>query len=95
MNTVAISKLRSNLPGFVDKVNNFMERIVVTVAGKPKAVLVSFEELESLEETAEILAIPSILQSVQKARKEIKNNKTITLAELEEKYRASHSLKRS
>ena len=72
-----------------------MDRVVVTVAGKPRAVLLSFEELESLEETAEILAIPGILQSVKKARKEIKDNKTITLAELEGKYSATHSLKTS
>ena len=31
-----------------------MDRVTITVNGKPKAVVLSPEELESLEETAEI-----------------------------------------
>ena len=67
-NTIAISDLRSNLPGFIKRVSGNLERFIVTVSGKPKAVVISADELESLEETAEILAIPKALQEIKKGR---------------------------
>ena len=59
-----------------------MDRITITVNGQPKATLVSAEELESLEETAEILAIPNIKKDLAKSRKQIKEGKFITFEEL-------------
>ena len=57
-----------------------------TISGKPKAVLLSLEELESLEETAEIFSIPQALQKIKKGSAEIKKGKFITLDKLEKKY---------
>ena len=59
-----------------------MDRVVITVSGKPKATLISQEELESIEETAEILAIPGALESIRKGQEEIKRGDFITLEEL-------------
>jgi len=58
----------------------------VTVGGKPKVVLLSLEELESLEETAEIMATPGALKSIKKSLEQIRQGKYITLKQLEEKY---------
>ncbi len=58
MDTIAISDVRSNLPTIIDEVNEYSKRVAVTVGGKAKAVIMSYEELESLEETAEIMATP-------------------------------------
>ena len=63
-NLVPISDARANLPDLVNKVNKNLDRVVITVNGQPKAILVSAEELESLEETAEILAIPGASESI-------------------------------
>jgi antitoxin YefM len=72
-NTIAISEARANLPDLVNKANDNLERFVITINGQPKAVLMSEEELEALEETAEILAIPgakeAIDRGVQQAKK--------------------------
>lgn len=65
MITVGISELRANLPKLVKHASDYLERVVVTVAGKPKAVLLSVEELEFLEETNEILATPGALKSIK------------------------------
>lgn len=54
--TIALSDLRSDLPDVVKQVADGLKRFVVTVSGKPKAVLISADELESLEETAEVMA---------------------------------------
>ena len=81
-NFVAISDARANLPELVNKVSNSLERFVITINGQPKAVLMSEEELSSLEETAEILSIPGALESIRKGQEEIKRGDFITLEEL-------------
>ncbi len=81
-NLISISDARATLPDLVSKVNKNMDRITITVNGQPKATLVSAEELESLEETAEILAIPNIKKDLAKSRKQIKEGKFITFEEL-------------
>ncbi len=59
-----------------------MDRVTITVNGKPKAVVLSPEELESLEETAEILAIPGALESIRKGKEQIKKGQFVKLADL-------------
>ncbi len=81
-NQTPISDVRANLPELVDKVSKYLDRVVITVNGKPKATLVSTEELESLEETAKIMAIPNIKKDIAKSREQIKKGKYISLADL-------------
>lgn len=82
-NLIAISDVRAKLPELVDKVNKNLDRVVITVNGKPKAVLVSEEELESLEETAEILASnPNIKKDLEESEKQIKEGKFVFLSDL-------------
>ena len=81
-NIVSISDARAKLPDLIDKVDKNMDRVTITVNGQPKATLISSDELESLEETAEILAIPNIKRDLKKSRKQIKEGKFITLSEL-------------
>ena len=80
---MSISDVREQLPNLVAKVNKYMDRVIITVKGQPKATLISAEELESLEETAEILAIPGALERIKKGEQEIKKGKTILLEDLD------------
>ncbi|MBI3485929.1 type II toxin-antitoxin system Phd/YefM family antitoxin [Candidatus Daviesbacteria bacterium] len=81
-NIIAISDARAKLPDLVNRVNKNLDRVVITVNGQPKAVLLSAEELESLEETAEILAIPSIKEDIKKSQKQFANGEFIPLSKL-------------
>ena len=81
-NTVAISDARANLPELVDKVNDNLERFVITVNGQPKAVLVSDEELEALEETAEVLAIPGAKEAIARGEEQAKKGEVRPLEEI-------------
>ncbi len=81
-NLITISDARATLPDLVEKVNENLERVVITVNGKPKVVMVSMEELESLEETAEVLAIPQIKKDIAKSRKQIAKGEFIPLSNL-------------
>ena len=78
-----ISDARAHLPDLVSRVNKNMDRVVITVNGQPKATLVSSLELESLEETAEIVAIPKALARIRKGEKQIKKGKTVRLEDLD------------
>lgn len=79
---VSISDARATLPDIVTKVSDNMDRIIITVNGQPKATLISAEELESIEETAEILAIPGIKKSIATGLKQAKMGKGVPLAKL-------------
>jgi len=81
-NLVAISDARANLPELVNRVNKNLDRVIITINGQPKAVLVSEEELESLEETAEILAIPGAKESIKKGLAQAKRGQGIPISRL-------------
>ncbi len=59
-----------------------MDRIIITVNGQPKATLISAQELESIEETAEILAIPGVKKSITQGLKQAKKGMGVRLSEL-------------
>ena len=59
-----------------------MDRVTITVNGQPKATLVSAEELESLEETAEIMSIPGAKTSIKKGLKQAKKGQGTDISDL-------------
>jgi prevent-host-death family protein len=56
MTTTSISDLKSALSEFLNRAAYGRERIIVTSRGKPKAVLISVEDLRRLEELEEAFA---------------------------------------
>ena len=87
MTTYAISDARTNLPSIVDGVSKYLSRALITVNGKIKAVVMSIDELESLEETAEILAIPGARASIKRGMEEIKKGKYTLFSDIVAKYK--------
>lgn len=79
---MSISDVRSHLPDLVAKVNNTLSRVTITVNGQAKAILVSAEELEALEETAEVLAIPGARKSIKEGLEEAKEGQGVSLLAL-------------
>ena len=82
-NLISISDARQQLPNLVAKVNKYLDRVIITVKGQPKATLISAEELESLEETAEILAIQGALERIKKGEDQIRKGQTVRLEDLD------------
>lgn len=76
---VALSDVKNRLSELVDRVERLHGRIVITKHGQPSAVIVSIEDLESLEETLDILSDPKALADIRKARKEIAAGKSVRL----------------
>jgi prevent-host-death family protein len=51
-------------------------------SGRDSAVLISYKEYESLQETIELLSIPGLRESLQRSLQQIKNNETYSLDEV-------------
>ena len=85
-NIISISDARNKLPALVNKVSEGLEKFLITVNNKPKAVILSVEEAESLEETAEILSIPGALASIRRGQKDIKAGRSVSFEEIKKKY---------
>jgi len=79
---ISVSNARATLPDLVNKVDKHMDRITITVNGQPKATLISADELESLEETAEVLSIPNAKKSIIEGLKQAKKGQGIELSKL-------------
>jgi prevent-host-death family protein len=55
MSTEALRTVRDRFSEFINRVQKHQERVVVTRNGTPAAVLMSIDDLESLEETLAVL----------------------------------------
>ena len=55
MSSESLRTVRDRFSEFIDRVQSHHERVIVTKNGTPAAVLISPEDLESLEETAAVL----------------------------------------
>jgi len=66
----------------VNRVQSEHDRVTVTVHGKPSAVLISQEELESLQETIAVLSDQPLVQQLLASESEIAQGQGETLEEL-------------
>lgn len=82
---ISISQARAKLPTLIENISSRLERALITVNNEPKAVVISLEELESLEETAEVLAIPLARESIGKGITQGRKRQGVKLSKLLEK----------
>jgi antitoxin YefM len=66
MTVVPLGDARNHLSEYVADVEHTHERITITRHGHPAAVLISADELESIEETLEVLRTPGTVEAIQK-----------------------------
>jgi len=81
-----LAEIKKRLSEIVDGVQARHDRVVLTRNGRPAAVLISPDELESLEETLEILSDPSAMRAIRKAEKDIDAGKGLSADDLRAKY---------
>ncbi len=63
--TLSLSAVKARLSELVDRVESEDDRIVVTRNGRPAAVLVSPDDLESLEETLAVLSDRELMRRIR------------------------------
>jgi antitoxin YefM len=69
--TMSLAQVKAHLSELVGRVSSQHERVTVTVHGKPSAVLIATEDLESLEESITILSDPETLRRLSASDAEL------------------------
>ena len=80
-NFLTLTEARKNIFKLVKELEAPGRYFVLTEKGTPKAVLVSWEEFESLMETLEVIRdIPTIEEDFKRAKEEYKNGGTVVFS---------------
>ena len=91
--TMSLAAVKARFSEIVDRVELQQDRVVVTRNGKPAAVLISADDLESLEETLAIMSDRSLVSQIRDSQRAVATGESGTeLGELQgslEQRRAS------
>lgn len=80
---VPLAEVKNRLSEVVDRLEREHGRVVITKHGRPAAVLLSLEDLESLEETLAILSDSELLAAVREADAEVAAGRTTPMTKRE------------
>ena len=84
--TLPLADIKAHLSEIVDRVEREHERVVLTRNGRPAAVIMSPADLESLEDTLELLSDPSAMAEIKAARADVAKGRVLRAEELRAKY---------
>jgi antitoxin YefM len=68
--TMSLASVKARFSELVDRVERQQDRVIVTRNGKPAAVLISADDLESLEETLAVMSDRSVAAQVRESEKQ-------------------------
>jgi antitoxin YefM len=69
--TLPLASVKARFSELVDRVQRQQDRVVVTRNGQPAAVLISTDDLESLEETLAVMSDRSLTQQIRASQQAI------------------------
>jgi antitoxin YefM len=82
MTTESLAEVKAKFSAYVDAVERTHERVEITRHGVPVAVLVSPDDLASLEETVAILSDQATMQRIAESEAEIERGELVTAEDL-------------
>ncbi len=82
MTTTSLADAKNRLSEIIASAEKTHERITVTKNGRPVAAIIAIEDLESLEETLELLSDPDALAAVRAAKAELDADVYVTAEEM-------------
>jgi len=77
--TLPFSEVKAHLSELADRIEGQHDRILVTRNGRPSFVLMSPDDLESLEESLDILKDDDLMDSLRRSRREASQGKRLRL----------------
>lgn len=86
--TLPLAEVKAKLSEMVDRVEHTQDRITVTRNGRPAAVLISPDELASLEDTLDLLSDADAMASLREAHAAMEAGDYMTGDELRAEYRS-------
>jgi prevent-host-death family protein len=81
-----LAEIKKRLSEIVNGIEERHDRVILTRHGRPAAVIMSPDELESLEETLDILSDPRALREIRKAEAAIESGDTVDADALRAKF---------
>ncbi len=86
MTAVPLGEARNRLSEYVADVERTHERVTITRHGHPAAVLISADDLASLEETLEILGTPGAVQAIAEGKADAAAGRFVDNDEIKARY---------
>ncbi len=84
--TLPLAHVKSKFSEMVDRVEHTHDRIVVTRNGRPAAVMISPDDLASLEDTLELLSDPDAMAELTEAKRAADTGDYITGDQLSARF---------
>ncbi|MFP5487578.1 MAG: type II toxin-antitoxin system Phd/YefM family antitoxin [Acidimicrobiia bacterium] len=84
--TLPLAQVKAKFSEMVDRVEHTHDRIVVTRNGRPAAVMISPDDLASLEDTLELLSDPDAMRELAEAERAATDGDYITGDELRTRF---------
>lgn len=73
---VSLADVKNRLSQVVDRLEREHGRVVITKHGRPAVVMMTLEDLESLEETLAILSRSGLMAEIREAEAEVADGRT-------------------
>jgi prevent-host-death family protein len=80
---IPLADVKNRFSEVIDRIRREHGRVVVTRHGQPAAVILSIEDLESLEETLEILSDPELLKAIKESEEDVRRGRVRRLTKEE------------
>ena len=77
---MSLADVKNRLSEVVDRLQREHGRVVITKHGHPAAVVISLDDLESLEETLDVMDSPALLADIREALDELGTGRTTELS---------------
>jgi prevent-host-death family protein len=78
-----LADVKNRLSEVVEQVEVEHARVTITKHGRPAAVLISSDDLESLEETLALLSDPEVLAQIRASRDEVATGQRVVMTKEE------------
>ncbi|MGH9112014.1 MAG: type II toxin-antitoxin system Phd/YefM family antitoxin [Acidimicrobiales bacterium] len=77
---LSLADVKNRLSEVIETLEREHGRVVVTKHGRPAAVMLSIEDLESLEETLELMSNPALLRAIREGEDDVAAGRTEQLS---------------
>jgi antitoxin YefM len=94
MKTLSLSEAKARLSELAEEVDRTHERVLITKNGREYVVVLSVEDLESIEATLELLADPQAQERVRQSQLEVERGDFLTEAEVRALLAAGNDTRR-
>jgi len=75
--TLPLSEVKAKLSQLVNEVESRDERVVITRKGRPAAVLISQDDLESWQETFDITSDRALMTDIRRGIRQVERGQTV------------------